>query len=165
MNRFYERFLTTGEIPWDMVDERVEVHDHDTPDQGAYLGRGGVERWLQEWSEAWSDWEFEPEEFIDAGNAVIVVIRMRRERAAVSSLIARTQSSIASAKTRSSAPTTTTANSRPSKSPASLPRGPMPFDYEGFARMKSPLPHRARTERTIDDAHYRSGHQASPTQR
>ena len=81
MNRFYERFLTTGEIPWDMVDERVEVHDHDTPDQGAYLGRGGVERWLQEWSEAWSDWEFEPEEFIDAGNAVIVVIRMHAKGA------------------------------------------------------------------------------------
>jgi len=76
MKRFYERFLTTGEIPWDMVDERVEVHDHDTPDQGAYLGRGGVERWLQDWSEAWSNWEFEPEEFLDAGNAVIVVIRM-----------------------------------------------------------------------------------------
>ena len=81
MNRFYERFLTTGEIPWDMVDERVEVHDHDTPDQGAYLGRGGVERWLQEWSEAWSDWEFEPEELIDAGNAVIVVIRMHAKGA------------------------------------------------------------------------------------
>ena len=81
MNRFYERFLTTGEIPWDMVDERVEVHDHDTPDQGAYLGRGGVERWLQELSEAWSDWEFEPEELIDAGNAVIVVIRMHAKGA------------------------------------------------------------------------------------
>jgi len=81
MKRFYERFLTTGEIPWDMVDERVEVHDHDTPDQGAYLGRGGVERWLQDWSEAWSNWEFEPEEFLDAGNAVIVVIRMHAKGA------------------------------------------------------------------------------------
>ena len=49
MNRFYERFLTTGEIPWDMVDERVEVHDHDTPDQGEYQGRAGVQRWLQDW--------------------------------------------------------------------------------------------------------------------
>ena len=81
MNRFYERFLTTGEVPWDMVHERVEVHDHDTPDQGAYLGRDGVERWLQDWSEAWSDWAFEPEEFIDAGNAVIVVIRMHAKGA------------------------------------------------------------------------------------
>jgi hypothetical protein len=47
MKRFYEHFRTTGEMPWDMVDERIEVHDHDTPDQGAYRGRAGVERWLR----------------------------------------------------------------------------------------------------------------------
>ncbi len=81
VKRFYERYLTTGEIPWDMVDERVEVHDHDTPDQGAYRGHPGVERWLEDWTDAWSDWNLEPEEFIDAGNAVIVVIRMHAKGA------------------------------------------------------------------------------------
>ena len=40
-----------------------------------------MERWLQDWSEAWSNWEFEPEEFLDAGNAVIVVIRMHAKGA------------------------------------------------------------------------------------
>jgi ketosteroid isomerase-like protein len=76
MKRFYERFLTTGELPWDMVDEGVEIHDHDTPDQGAYRGRAGAERWLRDWGDAWAEWNIEPEEFIDAGKAVIVVIRM-----------------------------------------------------------------------------------------
>jgi ketosteroid isomerase-like protein len=77
MKRFYERYLATGEVPWEMVDERIEVHDHDTPDQGAYRGHTGVERWLQDWGDAWAEWSFEPEEFIDAGDAVIVVIRMQ----------------------------------------------------------------------------------------
>jgi ketosteroid isomerase-like protein len=81
VQRFYERYLSTGQIPWDMVDERVEVHDHDTPDQGAYRGHAGVERWLQDWADAWSEWDFEPEEFIEAGKAVIVVIRMRAKGA------------------------------------------------------------------------------------
>jgi ketosteroid isomerase-like protein len=76
MKRFYERFLPTGELPLDMLDERIEVHDHDTPDQGAYRGHAGVERWLRDWGEAWAEWSFETEEFIDAGDAVIVVIRM-----------------------------------------------------------------------------------------
>jgi ketosteroid isomerase-like protein len=81
MKRFYERFLSTGELPFDMVDESIEVHDHDTPDQGAYQGHAGVGRWLQDWSQAWADWNFQPEEFIDAGDAVIVVIRMHAKGA------------------------------------------------------------------------------------
>ena len=77
MKRFYEQYLSTGELPWNMLDETIEVHDHDTPDQGAYRGRAGVERWLRDWGDAWAEWSFEPEEFIDAGDAVIVVIRMQ----------------------------------------------------------------------------------------
>ena len=77
VQQFWERFLTTGEVPWDLVHEGIEVHDHDTPDQGAYSGRDGVERWLRDWSDAWADWNSEPEEFIDAGDAVVVVVRMR----------------------------------------------------------------------------------------
>jgi len=81
VKRFYEHLLTKGELLWDVVDERVEVHDHDTPDQGEYQGRAGVQRWLQDWSDAWTDWNIEPEEFIDAGNAVIVVVRMHAKGA------------------------------------------------------------------------------------
>jgi ketosteroid isomerase-like protein len=76
IERFYQHFLTTGELPWDIVDEQVEVRDHDTPDQGAYRGRTGVERWLQDWGDAWAEWSIEPEEFIDAGDCVVAVVRM-----------------------------------------------------------------------------------------
>jgi ketosteroid isomerase-like protein len=76
MERFYQQFLTTGELPWDMLDEKVEVRDHDTPDQGAYRGRAGVERWLRDWGDAWAEWSIEPEEFIDGGDCVVVVVRM-----------------------------------------------------------------------------------------
>ena len=55
IKRFYERWLTTGELPWDMLDEGIEVDDHDTPDQGAYRGHAGVERWLRDWGEAWAE--------------------------------------------------------------------------------------------------------------
>ena len=81
VKRFFEHFLTTGELLWDVVDDRVEVHDHDTPDQGAYRGRTGVDRWLRDWSDAWAEWDIEPEEFIDAGDRVIAVIRMRTKGA------------------------------------------------------------------------------------
>ena len=76
VKQFYERWLSTGELPVDMVDERVELHDHDTLDQGAYMGHAGIERWLGDWGDAWAERSFEPEEFIAAGTAVIVVIRM-----------------------------------------------------------------------------------------
>jgi ketosteroid isomerase-like protein len=81
VKQFYEHFLTTGELLWDVVDDRVEVHDHDTPDQGAYWGRTGVERWLRDWSDAWAEWDIEPEAFIDAGDVVIAVVRMHAKGA------------------------------------------------------------------------------------
>jgi ketosteroid isomerase-like protein len=76
MERFYQHFLTTGELPWELVHEEVEVHDHDTPDQGAYRGHAGVERWLRDWSDAWAEWNIEPQEFIDTDDIVVVVVRM-----------------------------------------------------------------------------------------
>ena len=76
MERFYQQYLTTGELPTEMLDEKIEVRDHDTPDQGIYQGRAGVERWLRDWGDAWAEWSFEPEEFIDADDSVVVVIRM-----------------------------------------------------------------------------------------
>jgi ketosteroid isomerase-like protein len=76
IREFYKRYLATGELPRDMVHEEIEVHDHDTPDQGTYWGVAGAERWLADWGEAWGDWSFDVEEFIDAGEAVVVVVRM-----------------------------------------------------------------------------------------
>jgi len=42
-----------------------------------YRGHAGVVRWLEDWSSAWSEFSMEPEEFIDAGERVVAVVRMR----------------------------------------------------------------------------------------
>jgi uncharacterized protein len=77
VKRGVDYFTATGEVPWEMFDEEVEVYDHDTPDQGAYRGHEGYGRWLDDWGAAWAEWSIEPEEFIDAGDSVIVFFRMK----------------------------------------------------------------------------------------
>jgi ketosteroid isomerase-like protein len=73
----FEHFLATAEVPWVIFDEAIEVHDHDTPDQGVYRGHAGYARYLADWGAAWSTWTVSPEEFIDAGDCVVAVIRMK----------------------------------------------------------------------------------------
>jgi ketosteroid isomerase-like protein len=72
-----ERYVTTGEPPWDVIAEDVEVRDHDIMDASDYRGHAGFARWIQDWSAAWSDDSIEPEEFLDAGERVVVLIRQR----------------------------------------------------------------------------------------
>ena len=60
-----------------MFDEHVEVHDHDTPDQGDYRGHAGYVRWLEDWGAAWADWSIDVEEYFDAGDWVVVFVLMR----------------------------------------------------------------------------------------
>jgi ketosteroid isomerase-like protein len=76
VKRRFEHFMATGELPWDLFDQEVAVYDHDTPDQGAYQGHEGVTRWLEDWGAAWAEWGIEPDEFIDAGDSVVIFIRM-----------------------------------------------------------------------------------------
>ena len=75
----WERYSGTGEPPLDLFHEAVEVHDHDTPDQGDYRGHEGMARWLDDWGAAWAEWTIEVDEFIDAGDSVVVLIRMNTE--------------------------------------------------------------------------------------
>ena len=77
VRRGLEHFLATGEPDWDTTDEQVEIHDHDIPDRGEYLGAAGVRRWLEDWGAAWAEWSIEPEQLIDAGDSVVVFIRMK----------------------------------------------------------------------------------------
>ena len=77
VERGFESFLATGEPPWDLFDEEIEVYDHDTPDQGSYRGHVGVGRWVEVWGAAWAEWSMEPSEFIDAGDSVVVCVRMK----------------------------------------------------------------------------------------
>src|SRR2546421_2272182 len=74
--RAFERFLATGP-PWDMLDEDIDVHDYDTPDQGTYRGHTGYGLWLKDWGTAWADWTMEPQDYIDAGDQVVVVFLMK----------------------------------------------------------------------------------------
>jgi ketosteroid isomerase-like protein len=73
----FERFIAAGEVDWDTLHEDVEVYDHDIPDRGEYRGHAGFGRWLREWGDAWAEWSLDPEEFIDAGDRVIIVAHMR----------------------------------------------------------------------------------------
>jgi ketosteroid isomerase-like protein len=77
VQRGLEHFMATGEVPWELFHENVEVYDHDTPDQGAYRGHEGYGRWLEDWGAAWAEWTIEPEEYIDADDAVVVFLRMK----------------------------------------------------------------------------------------
>jgi ketosteroid isomerase-like protein len=77
VKRSLERFVETGEIDWALVDEEVEITDHDIPDQAGYHGHAGLARWLEDWGAAWADYTFEPTEFIEAGEYVVVVVQLR----------------------------------------------------------------------------------------
>jgi ketosteroid isomerase-like protein len=77
VQRGFEQYFATGEPPWDVYDEGIEVYDHDTPDQGVYRGHAGVARWLEDWGAAWAEWSIDLEQLIDAGDSVVVFIRMR----------------------------------------------------------------------------------------
>jgi ketosteroid isomerase-like protein len=72
-----ERFVATGEVFWESLDEELRVHDHDIPERGDYRGHAGFGRWLEEWADAWAEYSLEPEEFIDAGDTVVAVFRLR----------------------------------------------------------------------------------------
>ena len=77
VKRGLEHYFATGEVPWELFDENVEVHDHDTPDQGDYRGHAGYVRWLEDWGAAWADWSIDVEEYFDAGDWVVVFVLMR----------------------------------------------------------------------------------------
>jgi ketosteroid isomerase-like protein len=60
------------------VSEDIVVHDPTRIDGGVYHGLEGVVDWMAEWSEIY-DWGIEAEEFIDAGDAVVVLARWRNK--------------------------------------------------------------------------------------
>ncbi len=75
--RLLGHFVATGEPAWGTLSEDVEVHDHDIMDAGEYRGHEGFGRWLEDWGAAWSEYSIRPEEFIDAGDRVVAVIRVK----------------------------------------------------------------------------------------
>jgi hypothetical protein len=81
VGRGFESYFATGELPWNVFDQEIEIHDHDTPEQGAYRGHAGYARWLEDWGAAWAERTIETEKFIDCGDSVAVFISHAGRRA------------------------------------------------------------------------------------
>jgi ketosteroid isomerase-like protein len=59
------------------VDPGIEIVDHDIPDATeSYRGLDGLMRWQADWEASWASWRWEPDEFIDAGDRVVAVLRV-----------------------------------------------------------------------------------------
>jgi uncharacterized protein len=68
-----ERFQATGEMSPGMTVEDVAWHDPpDFPDAQVHIGIDGVVNALGVWADAWDDWQIEIDEFVDAGERVLV---------------------------------------------------------------------------------------------
>lgn len=76
IRRLWSDFAQTGEPDLSMFDSEIETHDHDIPDAPVYRGHDGYLRWIENWASAWAQFTAEPEEFIDAGDHVVVFVRM-----------------------------------------------------------------------------------------
>ena len=76
IRRGYEHFEATRQIRAhpDLV---WDVSNLGWPDQQVYRGPEGAMQFNAEWADAWHDWEIEPEEYIEAGERVVVVINQR----------------------------------------------------------------------------------------
>src|SRR4051812_39757612 len=76
MRRGFEHWIATGELiaypdlVWD-------VSNLGWPDQQIYLGVEGARQFNAEWADAWDGWQVEVEEYIDAGERVVVVLRQQ----------------------------------------------------------------------------------------
>lgn len=76
IRRGWERWVATGEFRADP--ECVwDVSHLGWPDQQVYHGPEGAKQFLAEWADAWHDWELEAEEFVDAGERVVVIAEQR----------------------------------------------------------------------------------------
>ena len=55
----------------------VEWHGHPRlPEPGPYAGRDEVERWMDQFREAWGQLEARPVELLDAGDSVVALVHM-----------------------------------------------------------------------------------------
>jgi ketosteroid isomerase-like protein len=76
LRRGFEHWLATGELRAapDLV---WDVSNLGWPDQQVYLGAEGGMQFNAEWADAWDDWELEVEEYLAAGERVVVLLNQR----------------------------------------------------------------------------------------
>jgi ketosteroid isomerase-like protein len=77
VQRSYEAYLR-GDLDAALapLDPEIEIYDHDVPDAGKYRGLDGLLRWQADWESSWESWRWDPEEFIEAGERVVAVLRV-----------------------------------------------------------------------------------------
>jgi ketosteroid isomerase-like protein len=76
MRRGFEDYLATGEIRA-RADLVWDVSRLGWPDQQLYRGVEGANQFNAEWADAWDDWELEVEDYLDAGERIVVIINQR----------------------------------------------------------------------------------------
>ena len=76
MRRGYGHFMATGEVRAD-ADLVWDVSRLGWPDQQIYAGAEGENQFMAEWADAWDDWEMEAENYLDAGERVVVIVNQR----------------------------------------------------------------------------------------
>ena len=72
-----EHFARTGEPMWERMHPEVEFWDHDLPDGSVSRGHRGYGEFVEAWEAAFESYSLEPEEYIDAGDAVVMVFTLR----------------------------------------------------------------------------------------
>jgi ketosteroid isomerase-like protein len=118
VRRLWAHFGETGDPDFSILDREVEIHDHDVPDAPVYRGHDGYVRWMEDWGSAWAQYTAEPEEFIDAGDRVVVFVRMTATGRGSGVTLARKDAQVFELGTkRSFVATTSTTEPKPSKPP------------------------------------------------
>jgi ketosteroid isomerase-like protein len=74
-NRIFERGDREEWLTYFDPDVVWDTSASEMPAAGVYHGHEGVERWFRDWLETWADYEIENREYIEAGDAVVVVFR------------------------------------------------------------------------------------------
>ena len=77
VRRGYEHWGATGEIIRAHPDFVWDVTRLGWPGQQIYSGVEGANQFNAEWADAWDDWEVEAEDYIDAGERVVVIVNQR----------------------------------------------------------------------------------------
>jgi ketosteroid isomerase-like protein len=76
MRRGYEHFIATREVRAH-VDLVWDVSRLGWPEQQIYSGVEGAMQFNAEWADVWYGWELEVEDYLDAGERVVVIINQR----------------------------------------------------------------------------------------
>ena len=75
--RGYDFFNRTGESDFNLLDPEIEwTEGADVPEPQIYHGHDGVRRQQEAFWAAWDSFRMEPEDFIEVGDKLVVIVRV-----------------------------------------------------------------------------------------